>query len=229
VGDQPVEEKVTPPFRKRLPLGSIFLFSLFVLVSTVVFSLWPHPPSVSPPTQELMGVLRPVPKSIMPFNLVDQKKEPFSEEDLHGKWTFLFFGYTSCPDVCPMTLSLLARLYPLLEQELVDDSFKPQVVFVSVDPRRDTPDKLSDYISYFNRGFVAVTGQREEIDNLSGQCGAGYQIGEESGPGEYTVNHTSAIFLIDPRGRLVASFSQPHRAETILRQFVQIHTYMKQR
>ena len=212
--------------RTNFPLGMFFVFSIGVLVLVVMFNIW-NPPTVSTQSpQDLMGVLRPEPKQLASFNLVDQKGESFTRKNLLGKWTFLFFGYTSCPDVCPMTLSVLSSVYKELGKK-EDRMTEEQMLFVSVDPARDTPEKLAEYMAFFNGRFIAATGEKSEIDNFSRQCGAGYMIDEEASPGEYLVNHTSAIFLIDPKGRLVASFSQPHNADTILMQYQKIRAYIR--
>ncbi len=170
-------------------------------------------------------MLRPQPKPLSSFDLVDHKGEVFTRDNLLGKWTFLFFGYTHCPDVCPMTLSVLSSVYNRLDEK-DGEGFGEQIVFLSVDPNRDTPEKLAEYMAFFNEKFIGVTGSKEEIDEFSMQYGAGYILGEETAPGEYSVNHTSAIFLIDPKGRLVALFSQPHNADTILMQYRKIQPYI---
>jgi protein SCO1/2 len=96
---------------------------------------------------------------------------------------------------------------------------------VSVDPARDSPRQLGDYIRHFNSHFVAVTAEPAQIDRLAHQLGAGYVIEAETAPGQYLVTHTSAIFLIDPLGRSVATFSQPHYATTLQAQFRRIKQY----
>jgi protein SCO1/2 len=100
-----------------------------------------------------------------------------------------------------------------------------QVVFVSVDPDRDTVEKLADYITYFNKDFIGTTASKEKIDKVAQQFGAGYIMEAETSAGVYNVSHTSAIFLVDPYGRLVASFSQPHQPTTITTQYQKIRKY----
>ncbi len=212
--------------RKRVPLGTFFIFSIWVLVLVVALSFWNSRTAYKQPPKELMGVLRPEPKPLASFNLVDHNKEPFTRQNLLGKWTFLFFGYTYCPDVCPMTLSVLTEFYKQLEGG-ADELSNVQVLFVSVDPDRDTPEKLADYMSFFNKKFIAVTGSKTEIDSFVRQYGAGYILEQETSPGEYLVSHTSAIFLVDPEGRLVALFSQPHSADTILAQYKKIRAFIR--
>ncbi len=226
MGVQAVEkEEVTRSTRNsRLPLGSIFLFSLFVLVAVLAYTLWNPRPALLPHPKELAGVLPLQPRPLASFSLVDQTGAPFGEERLAGRWTFLFFGYTNCPDVCPATLSILAAVHDKLggREGAAGDL---QFLFVSVDPERDTPESLADYMAFFGRGFLAATGSREELDEFSRQVGAGYLIQEESSPGQYLVNHSSVIFLVDPEVRIAAAFSQPHDAGTIVKLFRKVRAY----
>ncbi len=211
---------------KKLPIGTIVIFSFFILVMVVTYVLTKPPERPA----ELEGVLRPDFRVLHPFKLIDQNNAVFDEKRLLNKWTFVFFGYTSCPDVCPATLYVLKELHGILLDEssgsknnkAADDT---QVVFISVDPARDTPAKLADYVSYFNKDFIGATADKKEIDKLARQFGAGYIIEDKNAAGEYNVAHTSAIFLVDPYGRLVATFSQPHQASTITSQYKKIRKY----
>lgn len=174
-----------------------------------------------PPSSALPGVLWPSPKPLQPFSLTDQHQQPFTLERLKGKWSFLFFGYTYCPDICPTALSTLKIVDEGLKQKLTPP-LNTQMVFVSVDPQRDTPDKLAQYVAYFNKEFLGVTGKVEEIDNLVRQVGAGYMKQPGNSENEYQINHTATFFLIDPEGRLVAGFSPPQVPDTVVSQFLQI-------
>jgi len=207
--------------RKTLPIGSFILFALFLLVMLATYLL------VKPPTPpaELAGVLRSEYRLLAPFQLTDQHLQSFDQRRLKGKWSMLFFGYLSCPDVCPLTLHELNQFWRLLQDESGASADDLQVVFVSVDPARDSPEQLGDYIGHFNSSFVAATGDEIQIDRLAHQFGAGYVIEAETAPGQYLVAHTSAIFLVDPLGRSVATFSQPHYAATLHAQFRRITQY----
>jgi len=206
---------------KKLPIGTIVIFSFFILVMVVTYVLTKPPERPA----ELEGVLRPDFRLLQPFKLTDQNNAVFDEKRLLNKWTFVFFGYTSCPDVCPATLYVLSSIQGLLTDENGKVPEDMQVVFVSVDPARDTPEKLADYVSYFNKDFIGVTADKTEIDKLAKQFGAGYILEDKNAAGDYNVAHTSAIFLIDPYGRLVANFSQPHQASTITSQYKKIRQY----
>ncbi|MGD2076381.1 MAG: SCO family protein [Gammaproteobacteria bacterium] len=206
------------PERSPLPAGTILLFLFWgALLAAVLLWMLPGKP-VAP---ELQGVLRPEPKKLKAFELVDQHRQPFTLERLEGKWSFVFFGYTYCPDICPTTLAMLTTVAGRLHEQAAGDR-NVQIVFVSVDPQRDTPEVLADYMEYFNEAFLGVTGRPAQIDDLTRQFGAGYVRESETAPGEYLVSHASSIFLVDPRMQLRATFSPPHSAGTIVEQFRQI-------
>ncbi len=211
---------------KKLPIGTIVIFGFFLIVMAVTYMLTKPPERPA----ELEGVLRPDFRLLQPFKLTDHNNTIFDEKRLLGKWSFVFFGYTSCPDVCPATLYVLNSVHGLLVSETGDatDDMSPddmQVVFISVDPARDTPEKLADYVTFFNKNFIGTTADKIEIEKLARQFGAGYIFEEETSAGVYNVSHTSAIFLIDPTGRLVAAFSQPHQPATIVSLYKKIQTY----
>ena len=206
---------------KKLPIGTIVIFGFFLLVMAVTYMLTKPPERPA----ELEGVLRPDFRLLQPFKLTDHNNTVFDEKRLQGKWSFIFFGYTSCPDICPATLYVLSSVHGLLVDETGKIPDDMQVVFISVDPARDTTEKLAKYVTYFNKDFIGTIADKTEIDKLARQFGAGYIIEEETSAGEYNVSHTSAIFLIDPYGRLVASFSQPHQPSTITSLYKKIRTY----
>lgn len=206
---------------KKFPTGTIVIFSFFLLVMGTAYVLTKP---VERPV-ELEGVLRPDFRPLQPFKLTDHNNTVFDEKRLQDKWSFVFFGFTSCPDVCPTTLNALASVHKLLTAENGKNPDDMQVIFISVDPARDTFEKLAKYTTYFNKDFIGVTAEKPEIDMLARQFGAGYILEEETSPGEYNVAHTSAIFLVDPLGQLVASFSQPHQATTIVSLYKKIRAY----
>lgn len=206
---------------KKIPIGTIVIFGFFLLVMAVTYILTKPPERPA----ELEAVFRPDFRLLQAFKLTDHNNSVFDEKNLQGKWSFIFFGYTSCPDVCPATLYVLSSVHGLLADEAGTVPDDMQVVFISVDPARDTPEKLADYVKYFNKDFLGTTANKTEIDKLARQFGAGYIFDEETSAGVYNVAHTSAIFLIDPTGRLVATFSQPHQPATIVSLYKKIRTY----
>ncbi|MBT8051264.1 MAG: SCO family protein [Gammaproteobacteria bacterium] len=150
----------------------------------------------------------PEPREIPPFELVDQEGDAYGPDRLRGQWSMLFFGFTHCPDICPGTLFDLQQLQARLEKE--GHSLATQVVFVSVDPERDTPDRLKNYVTYFSPEFIGVTGSHEQLLPLTRKLGIAYRISvHEDGAAEYTVDHSASVLLMDPQGRLYGVFPAP--------------------
>ncbi len=205
----------------------IGLIALTVVVITlVVGSGILKDEEVYPLPEHLVEYLLWEPDQLTAFRLEDFDRQDFDLDRLKGKWTFLFFGFTFCPDVCPVTMANLGAVFRQLESKSVQmDSL--QGLFVSVDPARDTPEVLKQYVPHFNSGFVGVSGTTEELNLFTRQLGALYYIDEseieEGEPGEnYQVSHNSSIFLIDPKGRQYARFTMPHIPTEISEVFLEI-------
>ena len=211
------------PVNKTFPSGTVALFGLFALVMLATYLLT----KPAPVPDQLQGVLRPQFVPIQQMQLTDHNNNAFTQRNFAGKWSFVFFGYLSCPDICPTTLRTLSILAGHLEKSGGDSSAQPEFVFVSVDPKRDTTDRIRNYVTFFNQKFLGVTAEQEQIEKFSRQFGAGYIHEEEYAPGQYAISHTSAIFLVSPDGRLVATFSQPHYAEVMADQYQQIREYFR--
>ena len=162
--------------------------------------------------------LFPDPRPLTAFALTDHQNRVFDLASLKGKWSFLFFGFTHCPDVCPATLAILARARDNIDKNIVGAE-DVQFVFISVDPRRDTADKVGQYVTYFHPGFLGVTGDNAQIGNLAGQLGAAYEVSIEPSVENYPVYHTAAVFLVDPQARYHAVFTPPLDAEVIGKRF----------
>ena len=177
---------------------------------------WRQP---APELAPLPGVLWPDPRPIGAFTLRDHHGREFTRERLEGAWTFMFFGYTHCPDICPTTLATLRQVeHDLSEHAAVSR----QHVLVSVDPARDSVEHLAKYVSLFGPAFLGVTGSDDELSKLAREVGATYFLGEPGDDGSYFVEHTASIMLVDPRGRLVALFGMPHDAAAIAARFLEI-------
>ena len=184
--------------------------ALIALSIGIAANLW-SPRESELPT--IAGFVYPQPRKISPFVLTAHDGSQFTLDRLRGKWTFVYFGYTYCPDVCPTTLAELARVQSLLDASGVDDA--TQYLFVSVDPKRDTPQHLAQYVPSFSKRLIGVTGSRAEIDNLTRQVGVAYEFPEGTDKENYPVSHSSIVALFDPDARLHAIFTAPHKAELI--------------
>jgi len=169
--------------------------------------------------KELQAMRFPVARQLAPFTLVDHNNEVFNETTLQQRWSFLFFGYTHCPDVCPVTLSVLNSVAQRLQDVEADIRF----VFVSVDPERDTPEKLARFVSYFNKNFIGVTGTEQQIEQFTRELGIMHmRVAVEENATGYLVDHTASVLLIDPDGRYHAVFSPPLSAGEISDNFRKI-------
>ncbi len=146
------------------------------------------------------------------FVLTDQNGEKVRLPDLAGRNVFFYFGFTHCPNICPVGLGHLAALYRKLSP---DEQAATQIVFVTVDPERDTPEVLREYVAFFDPSFVGLTGSGEEIETVAKKFGVFYeQHALDNGSGDYTVDHSSTVFLIDAKGRLRETFRHDQLGES---------------
>ena len=199
----------------RVPLRTLMLVAACAVAALggawVAATFWAQ----AHPTTEAAAVYdqpRPIPE----FALVAHDGSRFDRARLLGHYSFVFFGYTNCPAFCPATLAELAAA-----MKDVAPARRPEVVFVSVDPARDTPEVLARYVAHFDPRFVGATGTDEALGTLAAALGAAYQR-EAPVDGSYAVEHTSALFLIDPDARLAAVFPAPHAAKTLAADYLKI-------
>lgn len=160
---------------------------------------------------EIQGFVLSTPRKLGVPTLTQGDGTVFDAEDLQGRWSLMFYGFTNCPDICPMTLSTVAAA------RKASVAF-PQVVFVSVDPQRDAAELVGEYVSYFDDSFIGVTGEEKLLEAMARQMSVVAQAQAPAEPGgEYLVDHSSNLMLIDPDVRLVAMLKPPHSIETINR------------
>lgn len=206
----------------------IFSVGLGVLLLGVAAQWRYHSSVIRPGAKlEIAGVHISAPLSLDSFTLAEGAgKTPFSRESLGGKWSFLFFGYTYCPDVCPLTLAVLNKVQRQLAENGADQD--TSFVFVSVDPARDTPERLAEYVRYFNAQFRGVSGNPDQIDRLTGPLGIHYAVPENPpDPTQYEVTHSSVVPLINPDGKLQALFTSPSDPVTIANDFIRIRDHYR--
>lgn len=197
-------------------------------LAALLLGLWTarHVLLPAPPLPRLTaGTALPAPRPLTPFKLVDQHGQPFDLARLKGAWTFLFFGYTHCPDVCPTTMATLNVVTSKIAA--AGGAGAPvQVVFVTVDPARDTVARLANYVPYFNKQFIGVTGSVADVDAFAAQLNILHMRSpEHAADGGYTVDHTASILLIDPQARFSAIFSAPPMAPAIAEDFLHLRDY----
>jgi len=205
----------------KITLGMIIALFLVLAGLRLAFILketWkPEAPPIRTASATLLPELRPLP----PFSLIDTQGRAFDNSRLKGHWTLFDFGYTHCPDICPTNLALLARMKDQLAQEGLQAPL--EVAFVTLDPERDTPQKLSEYLAYFDSGFLGLTGTPAAIAGLADPLGILYRKVEAEGSAmEYVMDHSDAMVLSDPAGRYFALFSPPHDAAIMARDILAI-------
>lgn len=139
------------------------------------------------------------------FSLIDHNGSPFTERDLINHWTLIFFGFTHCPDICPTTMANLAELKAQLVGTEASDA---RVVMLSVDPARDTPDRLAQYAPYFHSDFIGVTGDFADVLNFAQRLNAPFRKVSEP-DGAYQMEHSANVMLMNPRGDYHGFFRAP--------------------
>jgi len=155
------------------------------------------------------------PRQITDFELKDHKGQPFGSGDLEGQWTLIFFGFTQCPDICPLAMADLSRLMGELPAELEANT---QVLMVTLDPARDTPEVLADYVPYFHEDFVGLTGEFLTIRRFANELNVAFSKVTQ-GEDNYTIDHSGHISLINPRGDYHALFKPPFNAQKMARHY----------
>ncbi len=153
------------------------------------------------------------------FELTAVDGQRVALSSLRGTVVALFFGYTHCPDICPGTLHVMK----LVRGELGEDAGHLRALMVSVDPKRDTPERLDEYVRYFDPTFIGLTGSQQEIDAIVARFGAAYTLGDADASGSYTVDHTSLVYLIDGDGQvrhLLASTSGVDQMLPLVRELI---------
>lgn len=161
---------------------------------------------------EVQGTVLTEAKTVDAFDLIDNKQQPFTLQNLKDKWSILFFGYTHCPDICLTTMNTLKQVHLLLPDHQAEST---QVVFVSIDYERDTPEILDEYVSYFSNDFVGVTGSAEGLEKFAENLGVPFKKPEMSkdntGTDDYLIDHSTSIILVNPEAKVKAELTAPYR------------------
>lgn len=175
----------------------IALGLLVALVGGIYLSL-----SLKPSGMPEHASLYPQAREVPDFTLLDQQGQRFGKERLTGHWTLAFTGYTFCPDICPTTLAELKRIYPQLKAISPDI----QVLFLSVDPNRDTPERLNEYVNFFEPEFIAASAEHAELFPFVRSLGMMYAIAGSTDTPDYLVDHSASVTVINPKAQVVGRF-----------------------
>ena len=153
------------------------------------------------------------------FNLTDSNGKEFLPNNFEGKWNVLFFGFTFCPDICPITMSMLSRIEKEIDSQELD---KIRIFLVTVDPDRDSPDQLKVYLENFSENFIGLTGGLDQIYNFATRVNAPFSPISNSKDPHYSVDHTGSIILINPEGNYAGFFRAPHNQDDIKKAILDI-------
>ncbi|MBS3799945.1 MAG: SCO family protein [Thioalkalivibrio sp.] len=223
----------------QMPCGRVLLV-LVTLLAIGALSLsgwWLNTGHGGPNVDET--VLKPMPRPVtLPeARLRTAAGEPFGRAAFKGQWTLLYFGYTFCPDVCPVELGALREVRRLLDEQAPGLSAQTRTVFVSIDPERDSPERIRTFTEYFDPRIIGVTGDPVELRLLAEPLGVGWSkrasryagsSDREGASGDYLVDHTTVILLVDPQARLQAVFPTPHQPRAMVNAYRKFHRYYEE-
>jgi protein SCO1 len=178
--------------------------------------------SPKPPLALASGTILAPARPLADFSLIDNQGRSFGAANLRGHWSLMFFGYTDCPDYCPTTLTTLAALEKQLRA--AKTVAPPQVIFVSVDAKRDTPAQLNQFVPNFDPEFIGLTAASQPaIEALAKKWGVAVNV-QYAANGNYIVDHSTEIFVIDPAGNLAAILTGPFTVDALQSDFRRIVT-----
>jgi protein SCO1 len=203
----------------------IFLSGIAFCVILLLFGLWSHYNitnetfAATKPLNLQSGTALPTPRQIQAFELKHAPSgEPFTNEGLKGQFSMLFFGFTSCASLCPTTLTTLNQFYA----NLIEDKIAPlpQVIFISIDPERDSLKRVDQYVTSFNKNFKGVTGTETQLNHITRELNILYAKVKTNKEGDYQIDHSGTVLLINPDGNLIALFSPPLDPKMLAQDYV---------
>ncbi|MEM1433273.1 MAG: SCO family protein [Pseudomonadota bacterium] len=196
---------------------TVLLCLAFVAIVLVAFVYsMTRPPAVSTEQLREQGVvLWPKPRELNPFELEGAGGGSFANADFEGKWSYVFFGFTNCPDICPTSMAVMAQAKKQLVANHPRIAERFQGILVSVDPERDTRSILAAYVAAFDAGFLGLRGEREAVAALATDVNVAFaKMPSTSEP--YTIDHTGNIVIINPKGHYHGFIKLPHQADTLV-------------
>lgn len=161
------------------------------------------------------------PRTVNRFSLIGTDEKTFDNSNLKDRWTVVFFGFTNCGYLCPTTMAELGKMYRILEEKGIKNL--PHVVMISIDPERDTLDKLGHYVRSFHSTFYGARGEEDSIKLMTREMGIAYGKvinKDNTDPQNYDVQHSGALMLFNPQGELNAFFTTPHRADLLAKDYM---------
>ena len=179
---------------------TIILAAIAMVLGLTVNKFLNKPPLSKEQLQQMGTVIFDTPRAFTMTGLVDHNGQPFTAKNLQGRWTLVYFGFTFCPDICPATLSQLNKFDALIKEQSPKLAKDMQYIMVTVDPDRDTAEKLKNYVPYFNKDFIGVTGGINNVYNLAVQMNVPFTPVVDAEDDFYLVDHGANLTLINPEG-----------------------------
>jgi protein SCO1/2 len=190
-------------------MGPKNVFIAVVAVVAIATGTWLSYRLMSPPPALQTATMLPAPAELPEFSLVDHTGRSIGPEVFAGHWSLVLFGFTHCPDICPLTMQALADAKNQLAA--LDQDPLPRIVLVSVDPERDTREIMSQYVGYFGDGNLGITGELDELRKLTNGLGIFFEKTSMDGD-DYSVDHSAVVLVMNPNGKFHALFGAPHEA-----------------
>jgi protein SCO1/2 len=181
------------------------LLALVALVIGVIVAINIAPPGQNIAQSESQHLsVYPQPRALPDFILKDHNNADFKKDALVDHWSLVFVGYTYCPDICPTTLAELTAIYPKLKE--IPTDYPVQVILLSVDPKRDSSERLNEYINFFDPEFIAASGEHAQLFPLVRAMGMMYSMSESTDNPDYLVDHSSSVVVINPKAQVMGRF-----------------------
>jgi protein SCO1/2 len=188
----------------RIKIALSLLGAIFLCLGIYSFDHYHKDPTI------FHGTLLETPRNIPGFALVGTDGQPYTQASLHGQWTLMFFGFTHCGSICPVTMAKLAKMVQELEEKHTHPL--PKVVFITLDPEQDSLDRLAHYVHSFKANFFAARGSTQQIDAMTYALGIAYMQASKSQP----LEHSGTLMLFNPEGQLAAFFTPPHSIKDLV-------------
>lgn len=208
------------PYRTRFWSGLFVVFC--VGLGVMVHQSWSKPDH---DLQPFYGTVLDHPRPLPAFTLEGTDGYAIDAQHLRGQWTFLFFGFTHCASICPVTMAELAKMTRALSQDA--DVPQPKVIMITLDPQRDSLQRMQEYVHAFDPKFIGARGALAEVQILAHTMGIAYtQVKSrvQARPNDYSIEHSGAIILLNPNGDLIAFFTPPHQADLIVKDYRRLST-----
>ena len=201
---------MTPKSKKTILLTTIIISFIIILTSTFFFAEY----------LSRQNAPKKISQIINNINLIDHTGKKFVSQTLKNQPSLIFFGFTHCPEVCPTTLSQLSEITDKLKTKIITTN----IIFITLDPKRDTQEHLKDYISNFNENVIGITGNIINIKKLADNWGVFYEI-INSSKDDYTLNHTATVFMLDKKGNYKGTISWGENENSIVQKIINLSKY----